>query len=153
MKKSMVDYALLTVMALAVIMIALLIQQLVEKVPGASKIAKIKQEVEISIDVNDESSALLPLLRTDTLDTNVMDAIALKISGGDLDENQERAINTLADEMDVSIEIYDKESNLKGQFGSRKLGEHVVIDVPLPSGRTGIIRLITDVEFPGGDDA
>ena len=141
MRKGAVGVAFLVFVALFI----LLAYQFLDKMPLLNRIAKIEQEVEIIIELDDESSKLPTLLNSKVAGSSVMDAIAMEITGIEYDDSY---IHELADEMDTTIIVFDENGGAIKTYGSRRLGNVLYADVPLPGGNVGRIGVVVDTELP-----
>ncbi len=141
MRKGALSVAFLVFVALFI----LLVYQFIDKMPILNRILKIEQEVDIIIELNDESSKLPSILNTKVAGSNVMDAIAMELAGIEYDDSY---IHELADEMDTTIIVFNETGDAIKTYGSRRLGNILYADVPLPGGNTGTIGVVLDTELP-----
>jgi hypothetical protein len=120
------------------------------------KLLKIETQAEIFVEINDETSCLVSLLKSKSDELSYLDAMAC-YDGSQDSEEIEKEINETVDKMDISVILYDEKGDVKAIFGRRRLGDLVYAELPLPGGNSRVIGLMSDVEmqsmlnFPGGE--
>jgi uncharacterized membrane protein YgcG len=118
---------------------------------------KIKADARIFVDVNDESSKIVSILKSRTDEYCCMEFLARDILSL-LKDASESELADLADEMDLSLTTYDKEGKMMKKFGEREVPEQnlIYVEIPLPGGETTFIGIASDLkpddygEFSGG---
>jgi len=147
MKKAIIDVALGMVAILALILILMVSVNVYTTV---DKFIDLGREIDILVEISDETSKFFTVLDTRTPDLNVMDFIAFKASensGAEADYNENK-ITEIADRFDTAIILYDENGNVKKTYGKRKLGHVVKTDIPVSGGKVGKIGILLDVEIP-----
>jgi hypothetical protein len=132
----------LVLIALMVLATALLVTNLM-----LDKAIKIKSQAKIFVDLSDQTSSMASLMKSKTGDIGYMDALEREIDSLDAGTTGEE-ISRMADQMDISIIVYDNNGKIKKGYGSRKYVHIIPSEIPLPGGRTSIIGLGSDVQMP-----
>jgi hypothetical protein len=109
------------------------------------KAFKIKSNAEIFIEINDQTTGLVSMLKTKTGDVGCMEALARELDSQPAGE-AEHECTRLADEMDVAIILYDERGEVKKVYGKRKPREEYTtkLQIPLPGGRSSVVGLVSD---------
>jgi hypothetical protein len=110
------------------------------------KAFKIKSNAEIFIDINDQTTGLLSILKTKTGDVGCMEALARELESQPPGEAEDECTR-LADEIGIAIVLYDEKGEIKKVYGKRKPREEYTtkLQIPLPGGRSSLVGLVSDV--------
>ncbi len=110
---------------------------------------KIRAEARIFVEVNDESTKIVSLLKSKTSDLSCMEALARELESLPAGAT-EGDIAGLADKLNVAIILYDEDGKVKKRYGKREAaeGDTIRVKIPLPGGRSSMIGIVSDVEIP-----
>ncbi|MBN2330737.1 MAG: hypothetical protein JXC85_02880 [Candidatus Aenigmarchaeota archaeon] len=115
-----------------------------------SKGFKIRADARIFVDVNDESSKILSLLKSKTGDSGLTEMLARELESVPADSAADE-ITELADQLNIAIVLYGENGKEKKRYGKRVPHEEDMIqmEIALPGGRSALIGIASD--FNTGD--
>lgn len=138
----MISVAIIGFLILALIAVVMIIDKVLSAV---SKIFKINKEIDLLIDVSDETSKLAPVLNYLTDDFSVSEFVAMEISEIPTSSSEKEEMTRICNEMDTTI-IIDPLDESKDHilYGDRRLGVTIFTDVALPGRKTGRVGVVVD---------
>ena len=145
--------AAIGVFGLVLIGIAILAVMYLVQSAWISKGFKIRADARIFVEVNDESSKVVSLLKSKTGGMGFTEMLARELESMPVDATA-GDITKLADELNIAIALYDKDWKEKKRYGKRLPREEDLIrmEIALPGGRSGNIGIFSDARIPEGKE-
>lgn len=109
------------------------------------RISETEKEVELFVNLDDGTAGAVSFLKSKTRATSYFDSLVCELESVPGCTSEEE-ISEIAKKMDISIELHDGDGNVKKRYGERKLGQIVYVQIPLPSGKSSVIGIVTDLE-------
>ena len=134
-------------MALVLIGVASLALFSLIMLPVVRDIFGVRNEADIYVSLNDQSSSIKNLLSAKTGKYYYLEIFSLFGMLENSDQYEEE-ISTIAGKLDIKIITYNEDGNIEKIFGKRDIGNKIQIDVPYPGGEFRKIEIICDIELP-----
>ncbi|MBN1896829.1 MAG: M23 family metallopeptidase [Candidatus Aenigmarchaeota archaeon] len=115
---------------------------MIHGVPHASEMIKVNSETSAYINVNDETSKLMPILESGNISFAAIDQLACDVLGITY-HYQDDYIDAVLKSMDAGIIVYAGGMEKK-TYGNEK-SDKLFADIPLPGGKIGNIALMVDI--------
>lgn len=112
--------------------------------PMFERFLAVRRDAEVFVKMNDEAGKVFPILSARAGGVSNAEFFACMISGSSECGDMDGGISHIAEEFDTSVILYDSRGVL-GTYGDKKEGDVIMVEIPLPGGKTGTVGFMLDI--------